>query len=74
MVGQRHAPAAPGKRPGTNRTRGWVDPRAGLDGCGKSRPYRDSIPRRPTRSESLYRLPYPGPHKIKGLLEVGNYL
>jgi hypothetical protein len=38
--GQRHAPAAlpPGKRPGTQRTRGWVGPRAGLDGCGKLRP------------------------------------
>jgi hypothetical protein len=23
---------------------GWVGPRAGLDGCGKSRPLRDSIP------------------------------
>jgi len=38
--GQRHAPAAlpPGKRPGTHCTGGWVGPRAGLDGCGKSRP------------------------------------
>jgi hypothetical protein len=35
--GQRHAPAAlpPGKRSGTG---GWLDPRAGLEGCGKSRP------------------------------------
>jgi hypothetical protein len=33
-----------------------VGPRAGLDGCGKSHPYRDSIPDRPTLSESLYRL------------------
>ena len=23
---------------------GWVGPRAALDGCGKSRPHRDSIP------------------------------
>ena len=38
--GQRHAPAAlpPGKRPDTHCTRGWVGPRAGLDGCGQSRP------------------------------------
>ena len=45
--GQRYAPAAlpPGNRPGTHCTGGWVDPRAGLDGCGKSRPHRDSIPR-----------------------------
>ena len=26
---------------------------------GKSRPHRDSIPDRPTRSQSLYRLSYP---------------
>jgi hypothetical protein len=37
--GQRHAPAAlpPGKRPGTHCIGGWVGPRAGLGGCGKSR-------------------------------------
>jgi hypothetical protein len=33
---------------------------AGLDECGKSRRYRDSIPGRPSRSESLYRLSNPG--------------
>ena len=38
--GQRHAPAAlpPRERPGTHCTGGWVGPRAGWDGCGKSRP------------------------------------
>ena len=42
---QRHAPAAlpPGKRPGTHFIGGWVGPSVVLDGCGKSRPYRDSI-------------------------------
>jgi len=37
---QRHAPAAlyPREKPGTHYTGGWVDPRAGLDRCGKSRP------------------------------------
>ena len=37
--GQHHAPAAlrPGERRGTHFTGGWVGPRAGLDGCGKSR-------------------------------------
>jgi hypothetical protein len=37
--GQRHALAAlpPGKRSGTHFIGGWVDPRAGLDECGKSR-------------------------------------
>jgi hypothetical protein len=48
--GQFHAPAAlpPGKRPGTHCIGGWVGPRAGLDGCEKSRPHRDSIPGRYT--------------------------
>jgi hypothetical protein len=43
--GQLHAPAAlpPGKRTGILCIGGWVGPRAGLDGCGKSRPHRDSI-------------------------------
>ena len=38
--GQRRGPAAlpSRKRPSTHCTRGWVGPRAGLDGCGKSRP------------------------------------
>jgi len=30
--------------------------RVGLDGCGKYRPHQDSIPDRPARTESLYRL------------------
>jgi len=34
----------PRHRPGTHCIGGWVGPRAGLDGCGKSRPHRDSIP------------------------------
>ena len=32
--------------------------RADPDRCGKSRPHRDSIPDRPARSQSLYRLSY----------------
>ena len=28
----------PMQRPGTHCTGGWVGPRTGLDGCGKSRP------------------------------------
>ena len=35
-----------------------MGPRAGLDKCGISRPHRDSIPGRPARSQSLYRLSY----------------
>ena len=44
--GQRNAPAAftPGERPGIHCTGGWVGHMAGLDGCGKSRLHRDSIP------------------------------
>ena len=46
MGGQHHAPAAlpPGKTPGNHNIGGSVGPRTGLDGCGKSRPHRDSIP------------------------------
>jgi len=38
--GQHHASAAlpPGERSGNHCTGGWVGPRAGLDGCGNSRP------------------------------------
>ena len=44
--GEHHAPDAlpPGKRPDTHCTGGWMGPRVSLDGCGNSRPYRDSIP------------------------------
>ena len=30
-------PLYPWERPGTHCTEGWMGPRAGLDGCGKSR-------------------------------------
>jgi hypothetical protein len=40
-----HAPAAltPGRKRGTHRVGGWVGPRAGLDGSGKSHPYRSWV-------------------------------
>jgi hypothetical protein len=43
---QRHVPVAlpPGKRHGTYSTGGWVGPRVGLDGCGKSHAHRNWIP------------------------------
>ena len=43
--GQRHtlATLAPGKRPGTHRVGGLVDPMGSLDGYGKSCPHRDLI-------------------------------
>ena len=51
---QRHALAAlpPGNRPGTLCIGGWVGHRAGLDGCGKSRPPTEiRSPDRPARSD-----------------------
>ena len=66
VSGQQHAPAElyPREKPGTHFTGGWVGPRAGL-ARGKSRPHRDSIPDRPSRSQSLYRLSYPAYIYIK---------
>ena len=44
--GQCHTSAAlpPGKRPGTHCIGSWVEPRVGLDGCGKSPTRQDSTP------------------------------
>jgi hypothetical protein len=50
----------PRERPGTSCTGGWVGPGAGLNRCGKSRPTGIRSPDLPARSESLYRLSYPG--------------
>ena len=42
---------------------GWMCPSAGLDGCRTSDPYTGfRSPDCPARSESLYRLSYPGRH------------
>jgi hypothetical protein len=43
---QRHAPVTlpPANMPGTHSTGGRVGPRAGLNGCAKSRHQRESIP------------------------------
>jgi hypothetical protein len=48
-----------------------VGPRAILDGCGKSRPPTGirSLDR-PARSESLYRLSYPGPPWNEGTFRI----
>jgi len=61
VSGQLHAPAALylRERSGTHFTGGWVGPRAGLDGRNISSPLGFSIPDRPTRSQSLYRLSNP---------------
>ena len=37
-------PLYPREVPGTHCIEGWVGPRTGLDGCGKSHAHRDSIP------------------------------
>ena len=63
--GQPHAPAAstPGKDPvPIVQEAGWT-PGPVWTG-GKSRPRRDTIPDRPARSESLYRLSYPAPTAV----------
>jgi hypothetical protein len=45
--GSSGSPAAlpPGRKIGAHLVGGWVDPSAGLDGYGKSRCHRDSVPR-----------------------------
>jgi hypothetical protein len=45
VVNARPRSLYPRERPGTYCIGGWVGPRAGLDGYGKYRPHRDSIPR-----------------------------
>ena len=60
----------PRERPGTHFTGGWVGPRAGLGGCEKSRPHRDSILDRPARSQSLYRLRYRAHSKYQVCREI----
>jgi len=60
-------PLYPRERPGIRCIGGWVGPRVGLDGCGKCRPHR------PARSESRYRLSYPGPHSSwRSLIILGD--
>ena len=64
-------PLYPRERPGTHCIGGWVGPRAGLDGCGKSRPPPGiRSPDRPARRESLYRLSYSGPFVGKGGVNI----
>jgi hypothetical protein len=75
MSGQLHAPAAlpPGERaPGTHWIGCWVDPRVGLDDVKKRKfltlPGLElRTPDRSARSQSLYRLRYPG-FRIMGML------
>jgi hypothetical protein len=50
----------PRERAGIHCTGGWVGHGAGLGRCGKSRPTGIRSQDLPARSESLYRLRYPG--------------
>ena len=59
LVNATPRPLYPRERSGTHCIGGWVGPRAGLDGCGKSRPTGIRSPDRPARIESLYGLRYP---------------
>ena len=60
---------------GTPCIGGWVGLTAGLDRCAKSPPTGIRSPDRPARSESLYRLNYPGmysyTHKLLVLVTSG---
>jgi hypothetical protein len=58
-------PLYPWERPSTHCIEDWEGPRAGLDGCGKSRLTGIRSPDRPARKESLYRLSYPGPQSAR---------
>ena len=56
MDGEGHAPTALHPvRPGSHSTGGWVRPLAGLGGCGKSLPHRNST----SEPSSLYRVAIP---------------
>ena len=74
MRGQQHAPAALylRERPGTHCTGDWVGPGPVWAG-GKSRHHRDSIPDRPARKQSLYRLSYPA-HNMSKAINIGLYM
>jgi hypothetical protein len=45
MINATPRPPYPQDRPGTHHIEGWVGPRAGLGGCGRSRPPQGFDPR-----------------------------
>ena len=71
MSGQQHAPAAlyRGKYPIPIVQEARWAPGPVWTG-GKSRPHRDSIPDRPSRSQSLYRLSYPAHLRFMYVIEI----
>ena len=72
MGGQYHAPAAwpPGKRPGTHCVGGWGGPGPVWTGAENLASTGIRSPDLPARSESLYRLSYPGNSKKFAALEI----
>jgi hypothetical protein len=66
--------------PGTHRTGGWVDPRAGLDTKARGKilsPLPGIEPRspgRPARSQTLYRLSYPAHWMVSTKVKFGSKL
>jgi hypothetical protein len=79
VSGQHHAPAAlypRGIDPGTHWTRGWVGPRAGLDAEARRKILclcRGSNPGLPVRSQTLYRLSYPGSPNCSHRIQKSNF-
>jgi hypothetical protein len=64
MGGQRHAPTALTQEIiGAHYIGGWVDLRAGLDVCGKSRPHSDSVTAVQSVASRIYRPRFPDPDK-----------
>jgi len=59
----------PLERPGTRCIGGWLGPRAGLVGAENLAPAGIRSPDRPARSQSLYRLRYPGP-RFRGVESI----
>jgi hypothetical protein len=80
LVGGERSASRPGRfTPGTHCTGGWVEPRAGLDDVEKRKflnlPGLELRPLiRPARSQSLYRLRYPGSYGGSGGLLFMAYL
>ena len=66
--GQRPGRFTPAKRLGTHCTRGWVGPRAGLDGSGKSHSPPGFDPRTDQPAASRY-MSYPGAQTSLGYLQ-----
>jgi len=66
-------PSYPRERPGDHCIGAWVGHRAGLEGCGKSRPNGIRSRDCPARSESLYRLSYPGQYTLGETIQTAEH-